>query len=252
LGLVALPFLAFLIITERDRADWFAWCGLAFAVLIFWPIAILHVRFATFAEIVFIIAVAELLDRVLIWASRRESDLKRGIFRGLAITIFLVGPSVLGTQIQKASGEGTVQEGKTGAQLCEVPKIARFLEESEMWPESERLTILAFLDFGPQLLYRTRHAVIGTPYHRNGSGIYDSYRMLASTDEEESMALMQERGVDLILLCPYSPEALFFVTEDPGPTLYDRMAAEETPLWLDRVNLPSHLSEQFRLFSTKF
>ncbi len=251
LGLVATPFLAWLVWRERTRPDWLSWCCLAFATAIFWPIAILHVRFATFAEIVFVIAAGELLDRVLSRARHYENDLKRGLVRGLAIAGFLVAPTLLGTQIQKASGEGTVREAKTGAQLCDLPEMARFLEQSEIWPHDKRLTILAFLDFGPQLLYRTRHAVIGTPYHRNAAGIWDSYRML-TTDAETARRSMQARNVDLILLCPRSPEANFFTAEQRADPLYDRLVADDPPPWLERLELPEGLAENFRLFGTKF
>ncbi len=251
LGLFAAPFLAWLVWRERARPDWPSWCCLAFATAIFWPIAMLHVRFATFAEIVFVIAAGELVDRVLTRARHYENDLKRGLVRGLTITAFLVGPTLLGTQIQKASGEGTVREAKTGAQLCDLPEMARFLETSAFWPSDKSLTILAFLDFGPQLLYRTRHAVIATPYHRNAAGIWDSYRML-TTDAETARGLMQSRNVDLVLLCPRSPEEIFFVSEQQADPLYGRLVANDVPSWLEPLELPAGLAENFRLFGTKF
>src|SRR3546814_9292280 len=53
---------------------------------------------------------------------------------------------------------------------CKVREVAAYLDSDAGWG-SQPQTVLAFMDVGPELLYRTRHRVIGTPYHRNGDGI---------------------------------------------------------------------------------
>src|SRR3546814_17289824 len=63
---------------------------------------------------------------------------------------------------------------------CKVREVAAYLDSDAGWG-SQPQTVLAFMDVDPELLYRTRHRVIGTPYHRNGDGIFDGYRILATT-----------------------------------------------------------------------
>ena len=65
-------------------------------------------------------------------------------------------------------------------------------------------------DHGPELLYRTRHAVIATPYHRNRDGIIDVHRIMTEADQAISRGLIDRRGADLLLICPNGPEKLVY------------------------------------------
>ena len=40
---------------------------------------------------------------------------------------------------------------------------------------ARKLRILAFIFYGPEILYRTGYEVLATPYHRNAQGILDAY-----------------------------------------------------------------------------
>src|SRR3546814_7177911 len=91
---------------------------------------------------------------------------------------------------------------------CEVRDVAGYLETDPQWRSPQ--TVLAFMDIGPELLYRTRHRVIGTPYHRNGDGIFDGHRILASPDLAAARALIEQRRIDLVLLCPSPVERGFY------------------------------------------
>src|SRR3546814_11260315 len=94
---------------------------------------------------------------------------------------------------------------------CKVREVASYLDSDAGWG-SQPQTVLAFMDVGPELLYRTRHRVIGTPYHRNGDGIFDGYRILATTDFDAARAAVDERRIDLVLLSR-SPAERAFRTE---------------------------------------
>ena len=67
--------------------------------------------------------------------------------------------------------------------------------------------ILNFNYSGPELLYRSHHNVVATPYHRNTAGIADTIRFLRGKSDGPAKALAQKRQIDLALICPADPEA---------------------------------------------
>src|SRR3546814_9709545 len=88
------------------------------------------------------------------------------------------------------------------------------------------------MDVGPELLYRTRHRVIGKPYHRNGDGIFDGYRILATTDFDSASAAVDERRIDLVLLCRSTAERAFYEHAEGEENLYTMLENGAPPTWL--------------------
>ncbi len=96
--------------------------------------------------------------------------------------------------------------------------------------------IAAPVDLGPYLVLMTPHAVIGSPYHRNGEGIGDSYRIFGGP-AEEARAILEERGIDLVVSC----DALVDLTGgdlDAPDSLKAQLSRGETPDWLSPVPAP--------------
>ena len=133
-----------------------------------------------------------------------------------------------------------------------MPEISRFLETADNWPTDAPQTILTFIDLGPELLYRTRHQVLATPYHRNGDGIRDSHTIMTSDDLETAKAMMDERAVNLVLLCPNSAERVFFHVPKSDAHLYALLRDGTPPPWLVPVELPENLSGEFKLYEKRF
>ena len=129
--------------------------------------------------------------------------------------------------------------------------VAAYLETDPLWSQSPQ-TILAYMDIGPELLYRTHHKVVGTPYHRNGDGIYDGHRMLATGDPETARALVEERGIDLVLLCRTPSERAFYADRDGNGNgngnLYQQLDRGLAPDWLQAVELPPALAGDALLY----
>ncbi len=105
-------------------------------------------------------------------------------------------------------------------------------------------TILANMFVGPELLYRTPHRVIATPYHRNSAGILAASAITNATDPEDAYRMLIARAVDLILLCPQTKER----PAPGGPNFGDRILNNQLPEWLREVPLPPDLDKPFRLF----
>lgn len=244
-GLLVVPFFARILLQERRSHRFWTFAFIGFACLLLWPVAIKHMRFSGYAEVAFIMAFAVVFDRFLQWTYGIHSDLSRGMLRGCAITVLLLGPLMVGTTLMTDKAEATDASGQSLA-ACNVREVSQFLDNDPRWSGSQQ-TILTFLDIGPELLYRTGHAVIGTPYHRNGDGIYDSHRMLTTSSPQDARHMMAERRVDLILLCQGPGEKAFF--SSPGDSLYKRLSSGQAPAWAAEIALPSSLQRQAQLFA---
>jgi len=93
--------------------------------------------------------------------------------------------------------------------------------------------------------------VIATPYHRNTGGIVDTIKFLRATNELEPKALIEEREIDLVLICPSDPEADNYRQADGPPTLLMRLETDQPPAWLTPVPLPIQLQRKFKLYQTQ-
>ena len=134
-------------------------------------------------------------------------------------------------------------------QQVSLVRICEYLAEDVKW-QKRSFRILAHVDFGPEILYLTQHEVIGTPYHRNGPGILDTYDIMTADMDEKALEIIQKRGIDLILLCPKSSESGVYLKSEQTSTFYKRLREDTIPNWLRKVELPSDLSSSFLLFET--
>jgi len=158
-----------------------------------------------------------------------------------------VGTSILGS-LMGASG-GAQGSGGEVVGRCKLKDLAPFLNASDGLGNRPQ-TIVTDLQFGPELLYRTEHRVLATPYHRNAQGILDAREILASPDMAVSLRLATERGVDLVLLCPSIPSVFQRGTEGQGGSagLGARLEEGRIPSWLHKVEIPIDSGSGFLLF----
>jgi hypothetical protein len=246
LAVVALPGALWVLARERSGAREAAWLFLATALGVFFVAAGFRVRFATFAEVLAVVFVAGLFDRVFPSRDRVPNARRSPVIRALAATVVVTGPVVIGALIWSVGGGLPSATTVPSGAVCSVKDMADYLT-SETSPASSPLTIAAHVDFGPELLYRTPHRVLATPYHRN-PGIVAIHRMLTSEDPEVSRNVARNRFVDLVLLCPAVDRA-FFDTRVGDGSLYQRMVAGDPPAWAWERPLPPHLAGGFMLFS---
>lgn len=246
MALIALPFLRVLI-AERGSPRFFAHLFIAIGCLLLTLAALRHLRFVGYAELAFIAAFAVVLDGFLRWTGRIAADLLRGLLRGGFISLMLIGPLLVGGTLMVQPGKQSVAAAPPAG--CDLTAVADYLATDPRWGARPH-TIQAFMDIGPELLYRTHHSVVGTPYHRNSDGIYDGYRMLATDDDGAARALAERRGIDLVLLCGTPAEQAFYAAADGKENLYSRLAAGSPPDWLAEVALPAPLRGSAQLYAT--
>jgi hypothetical protein len=130
---------------------------------------------------------------------------------------------------------------------CPISAMAAYLDRPETFGDRSRI-VAAHLNYGPELLYRTRHGVVATPYHRNVSGILDIYRLFSAVDPAQSRAIVEARGIELLLLCPRPGRAAYYAPPTPGATFYQSLLDGRSPSWVTQVSLPDGLAGPFRLF----
>jgi len=249
------PFFLAILYAERRTTHLFSHLFVAACCLLLTLVAVQHMRFSGYAEIAFVMAFAVVLDRFLNWSANISSDLVRGMLRGGLVSLMLFGPILIGGSLTaketEAKETGTNASAGQPPESCDMGQMADYLENDPRWSTASQ-TILVFMDLGPELLYRTsRHRVIGTPYHRNGNGIYDGYRMLATGDEAAARALAAQRRVDLVLLCHTPAERTFYASRDGRETLYQRLGEGRGPDWLRPVPLPAALEGRADLFQVR-
>ncbi len=238
-ALLAIPFLLW-----RGRAEsgerrrmWLLLAGFA---LVYVALAISQQRWTGFAQYVVVIGWAGLLTTLLTRLSVTRS-LGLTAVRAMLVVVFIFGFLFLGSLLPRTplvtagSGPG-----------CPLTEMSRWLGREPALNDRPR-RILSFINFGPELLYRTQHEVIATPNHRNPGGIMAAIRALGRLPPAEARAILSRRGVDLVLVCLGTEEANDYRQGNAGDTLFARIEAGTPPAWLRPIALPGPLAPGFRL-----
>lgn len=218
---------------ERDTRRVSAWILVGAGLALFLPLGVRWVRFVGYAEMLGVIGAVVLLGRVLERVERSPPRMGRSRARVLASSGILVGPLFLGAIVMALGGERgrIVQEAAaTQTDACPVEALVSALNDVTGLGARPR-TVLAHIDLGPVLLYRTSHAVVATPYHRNWRGILDWQTIVATRDPEQARALLAERGVDLVVPCGTGAPRQRAAAEGP-PAFADRLDSGAVPEWL--------------------
>ena len=215
------------------------WLFLLLLSVLYVALAVQQQRWTGFAQYVIVIPYAGLLEALLDRLARGGDLLFAGA-RALLVLLFAFGFLFLGAALpQKPLLAG-------GGPACPVTEMSRWLGQTPMLADRTR-RILSFINFGPELLYRTRHEVIATPNHRNGASILDAVHALGRLPPAEARGIIERRKVDLILVCLGTEEANEYRRGNNGDTLFAAIEAGLPPPWLRPIVLPRPLAESFRL-----
>ena len=243
----AVPCLGYLAVMgwrQRTTLAGLRWAFLGLLLAVYFALALKHLRFSPFAEIISVWVLAEMVGRVIDWSERALTGARQFAMKCTATFALILGTLIAGTFVLAISPAAEAEE--PGPE-CRIRMIAAVLNDPSGLG-AKPLVIGGLLDHGPEILYRTRHAAVGAPYHRNGDGIWDSHRLLAASDEAETQALINRRGIDLILTCPSKAERSFYKLGETSGSLYSRLNAGETPDWLTQVPLDPEQADGFTLY----
>jgi hypothetical protein len=104
---------------------------------------------------------------------------------------------------------------------CDIDALAAWI------PNGSR--VLAAIDHGPEILWRTSADVVASPYHRNVDGILDTLDAFEG-DESLAKAIVDERGVEVVAVCP-TVDGKDYPNAGSG-SLFTRLVAGDPPEWL--------------------
>jgi hypothetical protein len=233
---LALPFLVVLLV--RPSATQRLWLVVALVLAVFLPLAFYQVRWSSYAQVALLLpysaGVGWLLHRLAVWMPGWSLVL----CRPLLILIGLFWPLLLGQAFPQ-------KQIVTADQSCPLGRLAPALAEAS----GARGTVLGMADHGPEILYRTGHAVLSIPNHRPQPGFAATWHVLTALDDRAARAEAARHGVDWILLCPSAAEQRLFAVPGEDETLYRRLVEGRPPAWLQPLPMPSELAGQVRLFA---
>ena len=180
----------------------------------------------------------------------RQKGPKTGFLKTLKNTsivfIFCMGFLILGLLAEVIFKKG---DSEKSSQKFSLIGMCEYLNEMEQFRKGN-CRILTYIDYGAEILYRTPYEVIGTPYHRNSSGILDTYDIMTAETDKKALEIVQKRKINLILLGPESGESRVYSKSEQTSTFSQRLREGIIPNWLKKIELPSDLSSSFLLFET--
>jgi len=246
---IALPAVPWLIYRLRhgDGVARGQFLLIAIAVVAYVPLTLYQMRWASYAETVLVLPYADLAAAICARLATRFSEPILSVIRPLlvvAMCTWVFVPSVVAGAPQYHR-EQAVKLRKS----CPVKDISAVLDNPSGLGHDPKV-VLALIDFGPELLYRTRHSVLSIPNHRPQSGFAASYRIMTATDFAVSRRLLAENQVDLVAICSGSAESWFYDDGQSGDTLYQALSEGEPPAFLTPVPLPDDVGG-FRLFAVR-
>jgi hypothetical protein len=231
---------------RQPALDRWAWLLLALHAAVYTALTMMWVRWSLYAGVFLAAVLADLVARVDAAIDHRVAPVLRLPVKAVAALALTIGPVAGGAVLILAADTAPTTMAATGS--CPLRPLAAFLE-SPPWNERPR-TIVASVNFGPELLYRTRHRVLATLHHRNADGIADSIRVLGGSADADILNVVRRREVDLIVTCERGPHDGYFRAGRGGDVLYLRLRRGDVPAWLMPVTLPPPLAP-FRLYEVK-
>jgi hypothetical protein len=244
LALIAGPWLVYRIWAAAG-AERLAWLYLGLGAALFLPLAARQVRWAFYPEVFLLIPYAALGGAFLERIAARVSEQWIGAIRPLvvvALCAWFYVPTGMSDSAPQTSA------AIRSAASCPIRELAPLLDDPAGLGAAPK-TILALIDFGPELLYRTRHSVLAIPNHRRQPGFTAGYGIMTASDFSAAERGLRTAGVDLVLVCPSSAESWFYNTQGEAETLSQALQAGDPPGYLTRVALPAPLNGQFKLYA---
>jgi len=218
---------------------------------LFLPLSVMQLRWGGYLGITATIAWAGVFQRVLDWQGGPKVASKTGpgtpILRvPAAFGVFTAHLAVaMALYALSPGGDRPQTQACKWRDLAPVLTSEAFGERSGVghWP----LVILTHIHQGPEILYRTPHRVVGSPYHRNTDGILDTFAILTTTDSAQARSILARRNADFVILCVDSEEENYFLSFK-GDTLMYKIVTATQPNWLKKITLPDDLNKNFRVF----
>jgi hypothetical protein len=238
-GIIFLGLLFYRMIDLTDAR----WMLVFVVAVVFTGLSFYQVRWAMYGQVLLLLPTVVLITNL----RTRMSSLQHGLRRLLAnvgITaafLLLAGSGSLIVHFTEKAGPPAAHPQSSVRAMC------HYLTTDTQW-RGRKLRILAEINCGAEILYRTPHEVIATIYHRNWQAIADACAIMATRTDEEAQSRIRSRGIDLILLVPEASDSSLFAEPGQTATFYRRLCDGRLAPWCRPVQLPDELSS-FLLFA---
>lgn len=155
---------------------------------------------------------------------------------------FLVPPMLVKANLS----DYLLHDNKFLAQMCQYLNDDPFFEKKPQ-------RILTSIYLGPLLLYKTKHEIIGTPSHRNVSGILDTYHVMNSQKAEDAHRIIRQRGVQILLIgrTDYGIGDYFDMKKNSKKSaeiFHHQLWKGLIPAWLQPYPVPKSLEGKVKIF----
>jgi hypothetical protein len=181
-------------------------------------LAALHVRFAAYPAIAGALVLPAMLSRI-------DASRIAAAFQSLARIACLGG--LLGTPAL-APLAAVAATPKSTAHACALDGAVALLQGHD------GAVVLADINDGPGLLYRTRARIVGSLYHRNIDGFMRLRAAWRDTPAAEPNPTLRDTRATLVLACPGEARSML-LDGLPETTLLDRLDANQPPPWLHPI-----------------
>ncbi|MEO0454943.1 MAG: hypothetical protein AAFY98_12540 [Verrucomicrobiota bacterium] len=211
------------------------------------PLSFMQIRWSVYSEFLWSVPAAIALSEALTYIKTSIKPPWKRLARISTILFFCGGGLIifLVMNLIEAKPDSTENDNPSESMSNSRPQdLCQFLTNTSASPK----TILARLELGPEILYRTHHRVIATPYHRNAEGVLFLRETMISEDFEDTRESLSSRGVDWIVLQPSSKEHVLYRGHDPEKSFYQALKDDLPPDWLAPVQLPEDLQGQYKLY----
>lgn len=227
---LVVPYLAWRLWAAPRTPAWWGWFHLAICLAVYLPLALAMRRFSPFAGLLLALPLAALIGLVMTKAGALSFERLRLPLQYGALLLLLGGLPAAGVLLKVP---GMAKPVGTGVRCLLRSAVAPLNDPRGLGDRPRQ--ILAHIDHGPELLYRTRHKVVAVPYHRNAASILDSDRFFGARDDDAARAIAQQRSIDLVMLCPGGPAQRQAALHGAN-TLAARLLDGRGPIWLARVD----------------
>jgi hypothetical protein len=248
--LVAAPWLVRLVRRAPDERTRDAWLTVGVALAVCLAPALRLARLAPYPELLATLPLCALLIAALEGLGGIRPFILGAALRAGTALALLLGPLLLGVLAGAAAAEAPEAARDRAAVIqddeppCGLPPLVDALLRPDGLGARVQI-ILADPTWGPELMYRTPHHVVGSPDHRNVDGIRDCVAFFRTDDMQAAHDIARARGVTLVAVCVDWLEAA--ASQYPQDTLLGRMATGGTPAWMRPVELPEG-SAAFRIY----
>jgi hypothetical protein len=144
---------------------------------------------------------------------------------------------------------------------CQMDVLTQALTLPDYYGDRPR-RIMAMINEGSELLFRTPHSVYAAPYHTGVSGNLFALDFFAAHDPTNSEAIARAQGIDLVVMCKTVPRLYLGGSggglvnlADPErkisehPAFAEQLASGMIPAWLSLQDIP--LLKNYLVFEVK-